>query len=104
MGSKATIKRKKRKVRADRTEAKKSLSIQGVFQRQVDLRLDPNTESSSPVSTSLESVKQGYYSEEEQDSALDREIALKDLERLLSLKTEQIKKYGHVLSLDSNYL
>lgn len=91
-------------MQADCTEAKKSFLIQDVFQRQVDLRLSSNTESSSLISTFLDSVKQDYCFKKEQDSALDCESALKDFEHLFSLKTEQIQKYGHVLSLNSNDL
>ena len=53
----------------------------------------------------LDSItNRGYFSEDEQDSALDREQTLEDLKRPLSLKTKQIKKYDQVLLLNSNFL
>ena len=57
-------------MRKNRIEAGKSLSIRDVFIRQVDLRLDVDTGSSLPVSTSLDSVGWGYFSEEEQNLTL----------------------------------
>lgn len=104
MGSKSTIKRIKRKVRDIWTEAKKSLLIQGVFKRQVDLGLGLNTESLLTVSRSLNSVKQGYSIKEEQNLTDDCENALEDLEYLLLHKTEQLKNYGQILSPNSNFL
>ena len=107
LGSKSTTTRKNNLAKGVRVEAKKSLSIQDVFKRQIDLRLSQRTEgkeSSLAVSISLDSVRRGFSSEKEKISAKDREIALKDFERLLSLKTEQVKKYGQVLSPNSNFL
>lgn len=68
--------------------------------------LSLNTESSAAVSRSLDSVGQGYSIEKEQTLTHDhdRDSALEDLEYLLSHKTEQLKKYGQVLSLNSNFL
>lgn len=85
----------------DQIEVGKSLSIQDVFKRQVDLKLSLDTGSSLPIS--LDGVNWGCFSEKEQNSTLDCEYTLKDLERLFFLKTEQIKKYSQALLSNSNF-
>lgn len=104
IGSKSAINRKKQNKWAVWTEATKSLLIQGVFKRQVDLELSLNIKSSLLVSISLNSIQCEYFLEQKPTSVLNRKIALEDLKRLFSLKTKQIQKYGQVLSLNSNIL
>lgn len=65
--------------------------------------LGQSTASSSFISRSLSNVKQGYTCEEEhsvQNHA--SELALDHVERLLSLMTEQIKRFGQALPFASN--
>lgn len=108
-GSRSTTKRQKKKTREWEMEAKKSLSIVDVWKRAAELGLEKKhiekggEESlSAVVSTPLIGLRRGYT--DKVNSTLNHELAVKELERLLSLKTEQIKKYGQELLPNSNFL
>ena len=100
--SRMTEWRKQRRQNELRQEASKSLSIAALFQRQKDLNLSMKHRECSeainvtPISK-LERGKPPSLTEKQEV----RHKALQDLKRLLELKTEQIKKYGRVLSTSS---
>ena len=91
MGSKTTTNRKKQKVQAVQKKTTKSLLIQAVFKRQIDLGLGLNL-ISTLVSTPLDNVQRGYSFVQKSKSVLDCEIALENLKCLLFFKDRANQK------------
>lgn len=97
-GSRATRTRERKRQRELDQAASKSLSIVSIFKRQRDLGISMKNNEPSPITTPLSAVGRG-----EARGKMARRLALEDLERLLKLKTEQVKKYGHVLSPQGDF-
>jgi hypothetical protein len=91
-GSISTRTRERKRQRELDQEASKTLSIVSFFKRQRDLGISMKNNEPSSITTPLSAVGRG-----EARGNMACHLALEDLERLLKLKTEQVKKYGHVL-------
>ena len=99
--SRMTEWRKQRRQNELRQEASKSLSIAALFQQQKDLNLSmKHRECSKTINvTPISKLKYGKLPSLTEKQEVHK--VLQDLKRLLELKTEQIKKYGRVLSTSS---
>lgn len=108
-GSRSTTKREKKRVKALQEEAKKSLSIQDMWKRAAERGSEKGstTEKELPVavSTPLVSLKWGYLSlTDEVSPEISRDLALSDLNHLLSHSSKQVEKYRQVFYPNTNFL
>lgn len=117
-GSRSMLKRQRKSARELEKQASKTYDIRALWQRNHDLRMissansqgrlgqvpesQPNNGESSP--SSLSKIPRGTpLLAKQQTFKSQRTEALKDLNKLLKLVTEQEKKYGTRLSPHSNY-
>ena len=99
-GSRATEKRRRRHQRELGEAVENTLNIADLFKRQQELGVSTSSRPDPPfasVVTPLRVVSPSALANQTKASAL------KDLEKLLRLKTEQIRKYGRVLPPGSDY-
>ena len=91
-GSGSTEKRRRKHQRELGQAAEGTLNIASLFKRQQELAISTSNRPNPPSPLTPPSVvSQGALEKQERASAI------KDLETLLRLRTEQIRKYGHII-------
>lgn len=100
-GSRATLYRQKQRQDSLQREASKCYSIKELFKRQEDRNVARQTTDEAHEVTPLSRVGLGKSVEATVEDA--RSKASMDLKRLVELSTEQTKKYGYILSKNSDF-